>query len=255
MGGNWKMNGTQHSATKLAAEVAAAFEPLSSTTDAAIFPPFPYLQAVGEVIRGSGLLLGAQQVSAEANGAFTGQVSAEMLADIGVQIVIIGHSECRQLLQESDELVGEKVSMAASSGLSVMLCVGETWDERQAGQAESVCRRQISAALAGIAPDAMGSVLIAYEPIWAIGTGRSASPQDAARSHSSLRKDIRDLYDPPLAAAARILYGGSVNAANATSLFSQPEIQGALVGGASLKAADFASILGSASLAAAGRPS
>ncbi|MCE9619370.1 MAG: triose-phosphate isomerase [Planctomycetes bacterium] len=255
VGGNWKMNGTREAAGRLAGEIAAAFEPMAASVDAAIFPPFPYLQQVGEIIRGSGVLLGAQQVSAEANGAFTGQVSAEMLIDLGVQIVIIGHSECRQLLNEPDSLIGEKVSMAVSSGLSVMLCVGETWEERQAGQAESVCRRQITAALKGIHTDHLGSILIAYEPIWAIGTGRSASPQDASTSHASLRKDIRDLYDPSLAAAARILYGGSVNPANATSLFSQPEIQGALVGGASLKAADFASILRGASQAASSRRS
>lgn len=254
IGGNWKMNGTREAATHLANELVTAFEPLAMSVDAAIFPPFPYLQHIGGILRGSGLMLGAQQVSADANGAFTGQVSAEMLLDIGVEIVIIGHSECRQLLAESDELIGEKVAIAVSTGLSVMLCVGETWQERQAGQTEAVCRRQISAALKGIHLDHMGAIHIAYEPIWAIGTGRSASPQDAALSHASLRKDIEDLYDPSLAAATRILYGGSVNPANATSLFAQPEIQGALVGGASLKAADFASILRSASQATSSRP-
>lgn len=254
IGGNWKMNGTREAATLLANELVTAFEPLAMSVDAAIFPPFPYLQHIGGILRGSGLMLGAQQVSADANGAFTGQVSAEMLLDIGVEIVIIGHSECRQLLAESDELIGEKVAIAVSTGLSVMLCVGETWQERQAGHAEAVCQRQISAALKGIHLDHMGAIHIAYEPIWAIGTGRSASPQDAALSHASLRKDIEDLYDPSLAAATRILYGGSVNPANATSLFAQPEIQGALVGGASLKAADFASILRSASQATSSRP-
>ncbi len=248
------MNGTREASTLMLNDLVTAFEPLTESVDAAVFVPFPYLQHCGNLIRGSGLLLGAQQVSAEANGAFTGQVSAEMLLDMGVKILIIGHSECRQLLAESDELIGEKVAISVSTGLSVMLCVGETWQERQAGHAEAVCRRQISAALKGIHLDHMGAIQIAYEPIWAIGTGRSATPQDASISHASLRKDIEELYDPALAAATRILYGGSVNPANATSLFAQPEIQGALVGGASLKAADFASILRSASQATSSRP-
>ena len=228
------MNGTREAATLLVTDLVTAFEPLAMSVDAAVFVPFPYLHHVGGIIRASGLMLGAQQVSAEANGAFTGQVSAEMLLDVGVQIVIIGHSECRKLLAESDELIGEKVAIAVSTGLSVMLCVGETWEERQAGQAEAVCLRQISAALKGIHLDHMGAIHIAYEPIWAIGTGLNASEEQAEEMHSEIRYLLAENYSNKISGQISIIYGGSCNTSNAAQLFACPNVDGALVGGASL---------------------
>ncbi|NBX26550.1 MAG: triose-phosphate isomerase, partial [Planctomycetes bacterium] len=187
------------------------------------------------------------------NGAFTGDVSAEMLVDLGVSMVVIGHSERRRIHHESDRMVNEKVHMALGSGLQVMLCVGETWEERSAGQAKAVVSTQLQGALQGVKGDQLGDITVAYEPVWAIGTGKTASPKDAAEAHEAIRVDLDHLYDRSSSAAVRILYGGSVNAANAPGLFAHLEIEGALVGGASLKAADFASILESAATAFRGR--
>jgi triosephosphate isomerase len=253
IGGNWKMNGDLAGGVELAEAVAAAFLPLAEHADAVVFPPFPYLQAVGRAIGHSGIRLGAQDCSAEANGAFTGDVSAEMLTDLGVSMVVIGHSERRRIHHESDRLVNEKVHMALGSGLQVMLCVGETWEERSAGQAKAVVSTQLQGALQGVKGDQLKEVTVAYEPVWAIGTGKTASPKDAAEAHEAIRVDLDQLYDRSSSAAVRILYGGSVNAANAPGLFAHLEIEGALVGGASLKAADFASILESAATAFRGR--
>ena len=176
-----------------------------------------------------------------------------MLVDLGVGQVIIGHSERRQVHNESDSQTCDKVHMALESGLKVMLCVGETWDERSAGRADEIVRRQLKGGLAGLAKDRVGALTIAYEPVWAIGTGKSATPKDAAMAHDLIRSDLEDLYDRPSSAAVRILYGGSVNAANAPGLFAHLQIEGALVGGASLKSGDFASILGSAATSFQGR--
>jgi triosephosphate isomerase len=253
IGGNWKMNGDLAGGVELAESVAAAFQPIRADVDAVVFPPFPYLQAIARALGHSGIELGAQDCSSEANGARTGEVSASMLVDLGVQHVIIGHSERRQFHHESDKLISEKVHMALESGLKVMLCVGETWDQRSSGQAVEVVQRQLRGALEGLKPDRLASLTVAYEPVWAIGTGKSATPKDAAQAHEAIRKDLEHLYDRSSSAAVRILYGGSVNAANAPSLFAHLEIEGALVGGASLKGADFASILGSAATAFKGR--
>ena len=253
IGGNWKMNGDLAGGVELAETVASAFQPLREDVDAVIFPPFPYLQAIARALGHSGIELGAQDCSAEANGAYTGDVSASMLVDLGVQHVVIGHSERRQFHHETDKVVCEKVHMALESGLKVMLCVGETWEQRSAGQAVDVVRRQLRGALEGLKADRLASLNVAYEPVWAIGTGKSATPKDAAQAHEAIRKDLEDLYDRPSSAAVRILYGGSVNAANAPGLFAHLEIEGGLVGGASLKSADFASILGSAATAFKGR--
>ena len=253
IGGNWKMNGDLAGGVELAEAVAAAFQPMREDVDAVIFPPFPYLQAVARALGHSGIELGAQDCSSEANGARTGEVSAEMLVDLGVQHVIIGHSERRQYHHESDKLICDKVHMALESGLKVMLCVGETWEQRSAGQAVEVVQRQLRGALEGLKADQLISLHVAYEPVWAIGTGKSATPKDAAQAHEAIRNDLEHLYDRSSSAAVRILYGGSVNAANAPGLFAHLEIEGALVGGASLKGADFASILGSAATAFKGR--
>jgi triosephosphate isomerase len=253
IGGNWKMNGDLASGVELAEAVAAAFQPIRTDVDAVVFPPFPHLQSVARALGHSGIELGAQDCSAKDNGARTGEVSAPMLVDLGVQHVIIGHSERRQFHHESDKLVNEKVHRALESGLKVMLCVGETWEQRSAGQAVEVVQRQLRGALEGLKADRLPSLTIAYEPVWAIGTGKSATPKDAAEAHEAIRKDLEHLYDRSSSAAVRILSGGSVKPAHAPSLFAHLEIEGALVGGASLKSADFASILGSAATAFKGR--
>jgi triosephosphate isomerase len=253
IGGNWKMNGDLAGGVELAESVAAAFQPIRADVDAVVFPPFPYLQSVARALGHSGIELGAQDCSSQDNGARTGEVSASMLVDLGVQHVIIGHSERRQFQHESDKLISGKVHRALESGLKVMLCVGETWEQRSAGQAVEVVQGQLRGALEGLKADRLGSLTIAYEPVWAIGTGKSATPKDAAQAHEAIRKDLEHLYDRSSSAAVRILYGGSVNAANAPGLFAHLEIEGALVGGASLKGADFASILGSAATAFKGR--
>ncbi|MBM4007757.1 MAG: triose-phosphate isomerase [Planctomycetes bacterium] len=253
IGGNWKMNGDLAGGVELAEAVAAAFEPIRTNVDAVIFPPFPYLQSVARALGHSGIELGAQDCSAKPNGARTGEVSASMLVDLGVQHVIIGHSERRQFHHETDRLVCEKVHVAMENGLKVMLCVGETWEERSAGRAVEVVQKQLRGALEGLQGDRLAALTVAYEPVWAIGTGKSATPKDAAEAHEAIRRDLEHLYDRSSSAAVRILYGGSVNAANAPSLFAHLEIEGALVGGASLKGADFASILGSAATAFKGR--
>jgi triosephosphate isomerase len=253
IGGNWKMNGDLAGGVELAESVAAAFQPIRADVDAVVFPPFPYLQSVARALGHSGIELGAQDCSSQDNGARTGEVSASMLVDLGVQHVIIGHSERRQFQHESDKLISGKVHRALESGLKVMLCVGETWEQRSAGQAVEVVQGQLRGALEGLKADRLVSLTIAYEPVWAIGTGKSATPKDAAQAHEAIRKDLEHLYDRSSSAAVRILYGGSVNAANAPGLFAHLEIEGALVGGASLKGADFASILGSAATAFKGR--
>jgi len=253
IGGNWKMNGDLAGGVELVEAVVSALDPLVEAVEAVIFPPFPYLQAMGRALGHSGIRLGAQDCSKEANGAFTGDVSAEMLVDLGVSMVIIGHSERRRDHHETDGLICEKVHMALESGLKVMLCVGETAAERSAGQAEAVVSGQIRGALQGVKGDQLKEITVAYEPGWAIGTGKSATPKDAAEAHEAIRIDLDHLYDRSSSAAVRVLYGGSVNAANAPGLFAHLEIEGALVGGASLKAADFASILESAATAFTGR--
>ncbi len=242
VGGNWKMHGDSAHALALAEAVAARAGSFGAEIELAAFPPFPYLAAVGRVLGGSGVHLGAQDVSAEANGAHTGQVSAEMLLDLGCTHVIVGHSERRHGLGESDELTGAKAAIALASGLTCVLCVGETLAERQAGHAHQVTARQLRAALKGLDATALDRLVLAYEPVWAIGTGVSATPQDAAEAHGELRKCLGFLYDAGLAARTRIIYGGSCNPGNAQELFAQPGVDGGLIGGASLKAGDFAQI-------------
>ena len=187
-------------------------------------------------------MLGAQDVSPEASGAFTGQVSAGMLLDIGARWTLVGHSERRHGLHESDELVGQKLARALQSGLRVVLCCGETLEEREAGLTDAVNERQIRAALEGLEPGALHSVVIAYEPVWAIGTGVTASLEDAEAAHLAVRSVLGSLYDSEFAASVRIIYGGSMNASNVAEFISSPEIDGGLIGGASLKADDFLAI-------------
>ncbi len=235
--GNWKMNTNRAEAVKLAEDLVGALK--GKTNKFMVGVPFIYLDAVANVLKGSNILLGAQDVAATKNGAHTGEVSAEMLKDIGVSVVILGHSERRHEIGESDELINKKVRRALSAGLEVVLCIGELLSEREAGEAESVCAFQLSAGLSGVSAEQMKNVTIAYEPVWAIGTGKTATPEDAEKIHKFCRDHIAHLYGQKIADETIIQYGGSMKASNAAELLAQPNIDGGLIGGASLKAETF----------------
>ena len=243
VGGNWKMNTDLASAVELTEDVIAGCAALVQRCDVAVFPPFPYLHLVGKTLGHHGILLGAQDVYYEPNGAFTGEVSAEMLVDLNVAIVLCGHSERRHVIGESDEIVNLKVQAALDAGLWVTLCIGETIEQREAGDTEAVNIRQLAAGLDGVPVEQMRQVVIAYEPVWAIGTGRNATPQDAEAVHRVIRAKLAKMYDDQTADATRIQYGGSVKASNALELFSMPNIDGGLIGGASLKCDEFVTIV------------
>jgi triosephosphate isomerase len=244
--GNWKMFTTRSVAESLAADVAAGFR-LEQKVDVALCPPFPYLLTVATAIRHSAVTLGAQNLYPEGEGPFTGEVSPTMLLDVGCRYVIIGHSERRQHLAESDALINTKVKAGLGAGLGVILCVGETLDEREKELTESVLRRQLAGALADVSAHAVSNLVLAYEPVWAIGTGRNATPEQAQKVHMYLRDMVRQQYGD---AAQRLIiqYGGSVKPDNALSLMSMPDIDGALVGGASLRAEQFLAIVQAAAL-------
>ena len=238
VGGNWKMNLRLASAVELAEDVHAALssQPLDAAVDVVVFPPFPYLQAVGRALGHGPPALGAQDLSEQDDGAFTGQTSAGMLDDLDARWAIVGHSERRHGIGEPEPVIRRKLLRGLEGDLKVVFCVGETLSEREAGHARQTLVHQIRSGFEGVDPAWFRSIVVAYEPVWAIGTGRTAHPDDAAEAHRWIRETLRDLYDPGLAAATRVVYGGSVTAANATELFSRPEIDGGLVGGASLKA-------------------
>ncbi|MCL4242870.1 MAG: triose-phosphate isomerase [Dehalococcoidia bacterium] len=238
--GNWKMNTTEAEAIALARDVAA--QTAGVPCDVAVCVPFPHLGAVRDALRGSHVRLGAQDVYWEPRGAYTGEVSAAMLADY-CSHVIIGHSERRQFFGETDDWVNRKLAAILASPLDPIVCVGELLEERRSGQTESVLSRQLRAGLTGLTLSAR--VTIAYEPVWAIGTGETATPEVAEETCAYIRRVLREIA-PAAADAIRIQYGGSVNPENAASLLSQPDIDGALVGGASLKADQFAAICAAA---------
>jgi triosephosphate isomerase len=239
--GNWKMNLDRHQAVALAKAVA---EPSGDFAhlDLAVCPPSVYLDAVGQALAGSPVGLGGQNMYHEASGAFTGEISAAMLLDVGCRYVILGHSERRQILGETDEQINRKVVAALAAHLTPIVCVGELLSQREAGQTAAVIRRQFTGSLAGLSAEQMRGIVIAYEPVWAIGTGKVASPKQAQEVHLDLRNLIVERYNAALAQQVRIQYGGSVKPSNAAELLSQPDIDGALVGGASLKAEDFLGI-------------
>jgi triosephosphate isomerase len=237
--GNWKMYRTVAEATALAREVRAGVGDLP--VQVAVAPPFTALQAVRQVLAGGPIELAAQNVHWEAQGAFTGEVSAPMLAEVGCRHVIVGHSERRQLFGETDESVRKKVGAVLAAGLLPIVCVGETLAEREEGQTLAVVGRQVRAGLAGLQA-ATAAVTVAYEPVWAIGTGKTATAGQAQEVHAAIRAILRELAGG-LADAIRIQYGGSVKPENAAEIMSQPDVDGALVGGASLKAADFVAIV------------
>lgn len=239
--GNWKLNGSKHLVNDL---IAGLRKELSGVTGCAvaIAPPVMYLDQAKHQLAGSQLALGAQNVDTNLSGAFTGEVSADMLKDIGAKYIIIGHSERRTYHKESDELIAEKFAVLKEAGLIPVLCIGESEAENAAGQTEAVCARQLDAVLSSMGAKAFDNAVIAYEPIWAIGTGKSATPAQAQAVHKFIRDHIAK-HDAAVAEQVIIQYGGSVNAGNAAELFTQPDIDGALVGGASLKADAFAVIV------------
>ncbi|WP_322494337.1 triose-phosphate isomerase [Chloroflexus sp.] len=240
--GNWKMYKTIGEATALVRDLLAGLG-LLADREAIVCPPFTALAAVAPLVAGSQLGLGAQNLYPEAQGAFTGEVSPVMLADIGCRYVIVGHSERRQYFGESDAFVNRKLRAALAHGLRPIVCVGESKPQRDAGQAEPIVTAQVRAALVEVTPAQMADVVIAYEPIWAIGTGDTATPADAQAMHAAIRATLADLYGADIAATVRIQYGGSVKPDNIDELMAQPDIDGALVGGASLQAASFLRII------------
>jgi triosephosphate isomerase (TIM) len=243
--GNWKMNLNRASAVALAEGLAKNAAKIEGA-DMAVCPPSCYLEAVGRAIAGSKVALGAQNMYHEREGAFTGELSAAMLCDLGCKYVILGHSERRHILGETDAAINKKVHAALAAGLIPIACVGELLAEREAGQTLSVIRRQFDGSLAGVSPEQMKTVVIAYEPVWAIGTGKVATPQQAEEVHLALRKIVAERYNGAIADVVRMQYGGSVKPDNAAELLKQPNIDGALVGGASLKADQFLGIVAGA---------
>lgn len=238
--GNWKMHKTISEGRELAQSLR---DELADTSHKLmIAPPFTSLAAIGEVLRGSGILLGAQNMAPEESGAHTGEVSVTMLKDVGVSVVILGHSERRHVYGESDELVNRKVRLALEHGMEVVLCVGETLEERDANRVRAVVEGQLEAGLAEVSEEQLNDITIAYEPVWAIGTGKTATPADASEAHGIVRNKLDQLYRSGTGAEVTIQYGGSVKPRNVAGLMAEEQIDGALVGGASLKAETFVPI-------------
>lgn len=237
---NWKMHMTGEEAVLLASKIAADLK--NGKNKYMIAPSFTLLQDVGKVLQNTNILLGAQNMSAEEKGAHTGEVSVIQLLDLGVKTVILGHSERRNIYGESNELISKKIKLALKHGLEVIFCVGELLEEREAGKAEAVCEEQIRTGLQDIGSENLKFITIAYEPVWAIGTGKTATPEDADKMHSSIRNVIKNMYTSQLAEDMTIQYGGSMKPENAEGLLSKSNIDGGLIGGASLKAETFVPI-------------
>jgi triosephosphate isomerase len=240
--GNWKMYTTAATAKALAKAVAEGVGG-DTRVAVAVCPPFPYLAAVAEELRGSPVALGAQDCYCEQEGAFTGEVSPAMLTDVGCRYVILGHSERRHKLGETDAFINRKVHAALTAGLRVILGVGETLEERRADRTEAVLDAQLTGSLAGLDAKGLANVVLAYEPVWAIGTGHNATPEQAQQAHAYIRRRVAERFGAEAAAALRIQYGGSVKPENAVGLLHQPDVDGGLIGGASLKADQFLAIV------------
>jgi triosephosphate isomerase len=243
--GNWKMNLERRSALALCAALRAA-RGGGRDVRLAVAPPFVYLAEVVRALEGSAIAVGAQDVCDRVSGAFTGEVSAAMLKDVGARFAVVGHSERRHVYGEGDELVNQKLRRALEAGLEVILCVGETLAERAAKKTEAVVARQLTQGLAGVARAELARLTVAYEPVWAIGTGQNATPEQASEVHQYLRGVFSGLYDEGAAEALTIQYGGSVSPANAGAILAAPDVDGALVGGASLKSETFLPIIDAA---------
>ncbi|MCX7981910.1 MAG: triose-phosphate isomerase [Syntrophales bacterium] len=240
--GNWKMNKTVRESEIFAQQLAALLPP-SLQRDVAIAPPFTALHSVALIIRNTPIRLAAQNVHDRPKGAFTGEISAPMLLDIGCQYVIVGHSERRSYFGETDEWINKKIKAVLENGMQPILCVGETLEEREENFTFSVVERQIKGGLQGLGIDGISKTIIAYEPVWAIGTGKTAEPFQAQEVHRFIRKEVEKLTSQEVANELRIIYGGSVNPSNISPLMAEEDIDGALVGGASLSVDDFLSII------------
>ena len=242
--GNWKMNTNSQTSVELVEHIASgSVEAASQSVTVAVCPPFVYLQSVAKALSSSNIAIGAQDMYFKPEGAFTGEISASMLKDVGCSYCLCGHSERRHVIGESDELINKKVTAAIGGGLLPILCVGELLEEREASQTNDVVTRHVKEGLAGLSVEKLQAVTIAYEPVWAIGTGLTATPDQAQEVHDFIRKLLGQMYDEKTAEEIRILYGGSVKPGNAAELMSQKDIDGVLVGGASLKADDFLAII------------
>jgi triosephosphate isomerase len=239
--GNWKLHKTIQEATSLVSDLRAAVAD-NRAVEIVVAPVYTALSKVAEAVAGSNIKLAAQNCYPEAQGAFTGEVSPALLKDVGCQYVIIGHSERRQLFSETDEFINRKARALAEAALGTIFCIGETLEERETDRMLDVLRRQVRCGLKNITAGQMGRVVVAYEPVWAIGTGKTATDEQAQEVHAFIRALLTELYDKQVAGATRILYGGSVKPGNIDGLMTQPDVDGALVGGASLKAEDFARI-------------
>jgi triosephosphate isomerase len=237
--GNWKMNASKDSVESLVTDILSGASDVSA--EIIVCAPFPYLSQVEALIEGSNLMLGAQNLNVNASGAFTGEVSAEMIKDFGANHVIVGHSERRSLYGETSEIVAEKTKAAIDSGLTPILCLGESLDQRESGKTESVVSEQLNKVIKMVGIEAFNNIIIAYEPVWAIGTGMTATPEQAQAVHKFIR-DLLASSSQDIADKTAILYGGSMNASNAVELISCADIDGGLIGGAALKAEDFLQI-------------
>ncbi|MFD2718697.1 triose-phosphate isomerase [Hymenobacter monticola] len=242
--GNWKMNLTYQEGLALVEEIVRLNEANGTGPEVVLCPPFPFLAGVGQALpQGGKLHLGAQNCHQKESGAFTGEVSAKMLASVGCEYVILGHSERRQYFGEDDDLLSQKLKAALAAGLKPIFCVGESLDTREADETFDFIGQQLANGLFHLSNEEFAQVVVAYEPIWAIGTGRTATSAQAQEVHAFIREQIARAYDAQAALDTTILYGGSANAQNARELFSQPDVDGGLIGGASLKAADFTTII------------
>ena len=239
--GNWKLHKTRAETSELIEGLKSQLVGLTGV-EVVVAPPFTALETAAAGLAGSSIQLAAQNCYPEATGAFTGEVSPLLLKDVGCRYVIVGHSERRQLFGESDEFINRKVHALAQAGLGIIFCIGETLEERESEQMFDVLRRQVRIGLKGLAPEMLKGVVVAYEPVWAIGTGKTASDEQAQEAHAFVRALLREQFDRTAADATRILYGGSVKPGNVDGLMAQPDVDGALVGGASLKVEEFVRI-------------
>lgn len=240
--GNWKMNTTAESGTALAKGLVETIGAISEI-ETAFFVPACYLSTISAAVAGSNIGCGAQNMYFEAKGAFTGEISAEMIKDCGCGYVLLGHSERRHIFGETDEMINKKVLKGLESGLKVILAIGELLSERKAGKTNEVNERQLRKGLAGVTAAQMADITIAYEPVWAIGTGETATPQQAQEAHAYVRGILADMFGKEIADKVRIQYGGSMNPKNAAELLAQSDVDGGLIGGASLKVDDFTAVV------------
>ncbi len=241
--GNWKMNLVPSEAAKYAASLAAAVKEANVDVKVMVAPTFVAIPAVLEAVKGSNIIVAAQNMNDHTSGAYTGEIAPAMLKDLGVNTVILGHSERRSYYGETDEFINKKVLLAMKEEMEVVLCVGETLEEREGGKLEEVLSRQVRVGLQDVKPEEMKAITIAYEPVWAIGTGKTATPEDAEATHAFIRSEVEKLYGKDIAENLIIQYGGSVKADNVKALMAKENIDGALVGGASLSVEKFLPII------------